>query len=223
MGKILFIFCVNNDGLFEKAKKHILNLVLPSGFTIEVLGIQDAHSLASGYNKALQVDAEYKIYLHQDTFIVYKQMLVDLIHLFTKNPELGMIGLAGCVNIPPSGVWWEGASLVGQIMEHRDGTYQLLKFDNGSNEAVDYIEVQAIDGLFMATRVDIPWREDLFDGFHFYDASHSMEMQRAGYVVGVPVFQNPWCIHDIGYYWFDRDTYYKYCKIFVQHYLQTGR
>ena len=32
---------------------------------------------------------------------------------------------------------------------------------------INHFSVQAIDGLFMATQYDIPWREDLFGGFTF--------------------------------------------------------
>ena len=58
----------------------------------------------------------------------------------------------------------------------------------------------------MATQYDIPWREDLFQGFHFYDVSQSLEFQRAGYLIGIPNQANLWCIHYNGDE-FDADTY----------------
>ncbi len=60
----------------------------------------------------------------------------------------------------------------------------------------DYEKVQAIDGLIMITQYDIEWREDLFKGWHFYDVSHSLEFQKAGYEVGVPKQISTWCLHD---------------------------
>ena len=59
----------------------------------------------------------------------------------------------------------------------------------------DYFDVEAIDGLLIATQVDIKWREDLFTGWHFYDISQCKEMQRHGYRVVVPQQNNFWCIH----------------------------
>lgn len=218
MEKISFIFCVNDNHLFQKAKQQLSQLLMPEGFTAEVIEIHHARSIASAYNQTLQVDAKYKIYLHQDTFIIYKHLLFDLIRLFKKYPKLGMIGVAGCIHLPSNGIWFAGEKLVGKVVEYRD-SYQLLTFDNDANEGEDYIQVQAIDGLFMATQVDIPWREDLFDGFHFYDTSHSMEMQRAGYTVGILVLRHPWCIHYCGPTFTDH-IYEHYRKIFVQHYLQ---
>ena len=67
------------------------------------------------------------------------------------------------------------------------------------------IIVEAIDGLLMATQYDIPWREDLFTHFDFYDVSQSFEMRKAGYQILVPYQEIPWVIHDSG---FAKLTYY---------------
>jgi len=56
--------------------------------------------------------------------------------------------------------------------------------------------VEAVDGLFLATQVDLRWREDLFTGWHLYDTSQCMEMRRHGYQVVVPNQEKEfWCIH----------------------------
>ncbi|WMT43511.1 glycosyltransferase family protein [Paenibacillus sp. D2_2] len=218
---ILFIICINDESIYQQARRQIDNLLVPPGFTVEVMPIRQASSMTSAYNRALEHTAKYKIYIHQDTFIVYKNMLIELIALFLRYPELGMIGLAGCVTVPSNGIWWEDSSLVGQVIEHRRETYQLLRFENGWHESEEYIRVQAIDGFFMATQVDVPWREDLFDGFHFYDTSQSLEIQRAGYVVGVPVVRSSWCIHYNGDD-FDYVAYEKYRTIFVNNYFSDA-
>ena len=58
------------------------------------------------------------------------------------------------------------------------------------------IEVQAIDGMLMVTKDDVPWREDLFDGWDFYDSSQSFEFTRRGYKIVVPEQKKPWCAHE---------------------------
>ncbi|EEK80062.1 hypothetical protein bcere0009_10690 [Bacillus cereus R309803] len=78
------------------------------------------------------------------------------------------------------------------------------------------MSVQVIAGLLMATQYDISWREDLFQGFDFYDVSQSLEFQKAGYLIGIPNQANL-CIHYNGDE-FDADTYEKYRKVFVEHY-----
>ena len=66
------------------------------------------------------------------------------------------------------------------------------------------------------TRTDIPWREDLFDGWDFYDISQCLEMQRAGYKVVVPFQEEPWCYHDNTYS--KMQNHYKYCERMVAEY-----
>ena len=82
--------------------------------------------------------------------------------------------------------------------------------------------VEAVDGLLIATQYDIPWREDLFKHFDFYDVSQSFEMRRAGYKVLVPYQETPWVIHDSS---FAKLTYYdearKICLREYPEYLYT--
>ena len=59
-----------------------------------------------------------------------------------------------------------------------------------------YIDVEAVDGLLLATQYDLPWRDDLFTGWHLYDTSMCMEMQRHDFRVVVPNKEEDfWCIH----------------------------
>ena len=59
-----------------------------------------------------------------------------------------------------------------------------------------FSKAQAVDGLLLATQYDLPWREDIFNGWHFYDISQCMEFMKAGYEVAVPWQESPWCDHD---------------------------
>jgi hypothetical protein len=93
-------------------------------------------------------------------------------------------------------------------------TPSLLK--KRQNENFTPIDVEALDGLLLATQTDIPWREDLFDGWDFYDISQCFEMIRHGYRVVVPYQDEPWCYHDNNYS--KMVNYQKYCDRFVDEY-----
>lgn len=58
----------------------------------------------------------------------------------------------------------------------------------------DWVETDEL--LMLVTSKDMTWREDLFEGWDFYDVSQSFEMERAGYKVVVPEQRLPWCLHD---------------------------
>lgn len=217
---ILVVVCVNNEELFEQCEWQIKNVIVPPEFQVRIFPVYHAKSMTSAYNQALSYPAKYKVYLHQDTFIINRNLFIDLISIFASNEKLGLIGVAGCQYLPQNGIWWEGKNLVGQVIEYRRKNYQLLSLEKEFYESKTFTSVQAIDGLLMATQYDLPWREDLFDGFHFYDVSQSLEFRKAGYLVGILDQTRIWCIHYNGDE-FDPITYEKYRQVFVKHYMDS--
>lgn len=194
--KIAFIYCVNNRELYEESVRYVRALHVPDGYEIEIIAIEGAKSITSGYNEAMKkTDAKYKVYLHQDVFIVNKNFIYDVIALFRKNDRIGIIGMVGAKKIPTNGIWWEAENKYGQVFDSHKGSLSPLSFQAVKHQ---YEVVEAVDGLLMATQYDFYWREDVFDGWHFYDLSHCVEFLKRGYLVVVPNQQVPWCIHDCG-------------------------
>ena len=83
------------------------------------------------------------------------------------------------------------------------------------------MEAEAIDGFIMITQYDVPWREDLFTKWDFYDCSQSMEFIRHGYKVIVPNMKEPWCVHDCGF--IDFKNYDGEKAKYVAEYVSGGR
>ena len=72
-----FILCVNNDFFVQECLLYISNLIIPDGYTVDIITVTDAESMASGYNEAMQTsNAKYKIYIHQDVFILNEYFLI---------------------------------------------------------------------------------------------------------------------------------------------------
>lgn len=190
-----FIICSNNRLYTQECLYYINHLNIPDGYQIDVLTIEDAHSMTSGYNEAMQYsNAKYKVYLHQDVFIVNPNFIQDCLNIFQSDAAIGMIGNVGVKKMPLSGTMWD-ANRYGQLYEQHN--YETVLLSNGIPE--DFMEVEAIDGFLMITQYDIPWREDLFDKWDFYDCSQSMEFIRQGYKVVIPKMDEPWCVHDCGF------------------------
>ena len=217
--KFCFIICTNSSLYYEECVRYIERLQIPEGYEVELLEIQQAKSLASAYNEAmLSTDAKYKIYLHQDVFILYPFFLQSVLDIFSVDDTIGMIGMVGNEKMSIDGVMW-----------HEKGTGNLYGLEDGTKESTKspYLtyrysiadglwNVEAIDGLLMITAVDITWREDLFDGWDFYDVSQSFEMRKRGYKIVVPVQKKPWVLHDDGI--LNLRNYDKYRQVFLKEY-----
>lgn len=189
--KICFIICANNELFYEECVKYIRWLEVPDGMEVELMEIREASSMTGGYNEGMRSsNARYKVYMHQDVFIINKYFIYDITSIFKSNEKIGLIGLIGSIKVPESGVMWSG-NRVGnwsKIIPWEGYRYDM--------EKDGWWEVEGVDGLLMATQYDIPWREDLFDGWDFYDLSQSFEMRKRGYRVVVPVHKRFWHLHD---------------------------
>ncbi len=215
--KICFIMCTNNEEYEKECIKYLCNLRVPEGYTVQEISIKDAKSMTSGYQEAMEYsDAKYKIYLHQDVFITNKNFIEDLIRIF-EDENVGMLGVVGSVKMPDNYVMWAGAR-VGGLYTSNILKSESVVFKTNSAEELDFeVEVEAIDGMIMATQYDLNWRTDLFDGWDFYDVSQCYEFRKKGYKIVVPIVKKPWCIHDSGLN--NLEKYYKYRDIFVKEYV----
>lgn len=213
--RIAFISCVNNEDWYSECQLYIKNLYIPKGMGAELIAIRGASSMTSGYNAGMrQSDAKYKVYVHQDCFITYKYFIPELLKLF-ENEKIGIAGTIGSRKLPATGIWWDGMRVYGRILH----ACEAESIVDSEVEQVDfgYIDVEAVDGLMMATQYDVPWREDLFTGWHFYDVSQCKELQRRGFITVVPHQRDFWCIHCPKEKPLD-PSYKVYNKIFLKEY-----
>ncbi len=193
--KICFITCVNDEDWYSEALLYLKSLHIPQGFSAQFEAVRGAKSMTSGYNEGMRrgADAKYKVYLHQDTLVVNKNLVQDLVDIFADN-SIGAVGVIGCRSLPKSGVWWDGLRTYGRVL-HACEPESVVDSHCMEPEGA-YMDVEAVDGLFIATQYDLPWREDLFDGWHLYDTSQCREFLRRGLRVVVPNQEKDfWCIH----------------------------
>ena len=193
--KVAFITCVNSDWWYSECRLYLEHLTIPDGMTAEFIDVRDAKSMTAGYNRAMKNS--------------------DLLKIF-RDETIGVVGVIGCMNLPATGVWWDGLRTYGRVL-HACEPESVVDSHCDEPEG-DYQEVESVDGLFLATQYDLPWREDLFDGWHLYDTSLCKEMSRAGYRVVVPnQSADFWCIHCPKEKPLD-PRYRRYQKIFLAEY-----
>ncbi len=216
--KFAFIICSNRPLLLEECLYYINHLVIPEGYSIDVLTIQDAVSMASAYNEAMAAsDAKYKIYMHQDVCLLNRNFLMDLLAIFQSDPQIGLIGMVGYDSISSDGIMWHAPRCGNLYYANPPIPYPALESYSYSLEQDSYHSVALIDGLLMATAYDLPWDSVLLTGWDFYDAFQSIHFLQKGYRIAVPSQRHPWCLHDSGP--FNNMVHYnQYLQIFRQHY-----
>lgn len=196
--KFCFIICTNNDLLLEEAIHYINHIHIPEGYEIDILTITDADSMTKGYQEAMTAsDAKYKIYMHQDVFILNKNILSDLLSIFQSDPGIGLIGMVGYDTVSPDGIMWHIQNREGNLYQsHPESVYPPLQHYQYSLSQDGFSYVALVDGFFMATSQDLPWNTELLTGWDFYDAFQSMNFLQHEYKIAVPHQTHPWCMHD---------------------------
>ena len=190
--KIDFIICSNNARELDECIYYLEQLEVPEGMETKLIVIDDALSMASGYNRGMQLsDAKYKVYMHHDMMILNRFFIRDILQIFQKHNEVGVLGIMGTDKHVANGSYFDSWN--------RGFTYtDACPFWHGhlDSEQGNVHKVVAVDGMLMVTQYDIPWREDLFYEWDMYDISQCFEFIRQGYEVAVPYQKESWCWHD---------------------------
>lgn len=218
--KIAVIFCTNDERYEQECLKYIKSLNVPEGMKLEIIPVWNAKGMAAGYNEAMKrSNARYKLYIHHDTFVIKKDMLDILINIFKGNEDVGMLGIFGAVTLPESALWYQSDYKDSRLALYQDAVLTMLK--PGTQEISECIsDALAIDGVFIATSRDLSWREDIFDGWHYYDISEVNEFRKAGYRTCLINDEKPWVMHETTMRKDPKDSYGKYREIYKREYNQ---
>ena len=127
-------------------------------------------SLSQLYNEGMEKSAnDIVVFIHDDLEFETKNLTPKIIKLFDRNPEYGILGLAGTNNLL-SGQWWEDReSMQGQVGHINGDKRYVSKYSKSFGD--DIKQVVVIDGLFMMVhkkRIKKTF-DTQFEGFHFYD------------------------------------------------------
>jgi len=192
---ITVVYCTK-----EPNQKHIDHIIKSSGLhkhieVIEIVNNSDSASpfyngglsLTKAYNQGLkQAKNDIVVFCHDDIEIETKQWGNKLLKQFERNPDYGIIGVAGSKYMPESGKWWEDQKkMYGRVKHTQDGKSWLSAYSDDLGQELE--EVVVVDGVFFAvdkTKIKQNFNEKV-EGFHFYDVTFSFENYLSGVKVGV--------------------------------------
>ncbi len=174
----------------ETNSAHTEHLIKSSGLHkhIEVIEIiNNGESLTKAYNRGLkQAKYDIVVFCHDDLVIETKQWGHKLLKQFTKNPEYGIIGVAGTKQMSSNGKWWENPKkMYGRVSHTHEGKTWLSSYSEDLGQELE--EVILVDGVFFAidkTKTLTSFNEEV-EGFHFYDVTFCIENYLKGVKIGV--------------------------------------
>ena len=162
--EIAFIICKNDTSWFEECVRYIHDLYIPEGYTVDILSIEDAETVPLAYNAALESSkAKYKIYLREDTLILHRDLIPDILNIFNEDSSIGMIGMVGCQKVSTG----EGGKQhwdMGRVYVDDGACVRDCDLRSGQNEKARYAFAEAIDGFLMATQYDLKWKKSSWRG-----------------------------------------------------------
>jgi len=167
--------------------KHVEKMFSHPKTEILIYENDGVNSLPEIYNIGLN-DSKYDIvvFIHDDLILETKNITPKINRLFDKNPDYGIIGIAGTDNLI-SGMWWQDrSSMYGIVGHEHEGKRHVNHYSKG-----DYSEnlkqVIVVDGLFIMVhkkRIKHTFNQQ-FEGFHFYDLPICIENHLDGVKIGV--------------------------------------
>lgn len=181
---ISIVYCTR-----DKNKTHIEHLLKVCGNPkVEIIEyVNKGESLTKFYNKALEeTKNDIVVFIHDDVFVETKQIANKIVRMFEKNPEYGIIGVAGTKYMSETGRWWDSPkSMYGRVAHTHEGKTWLSEYSPDQNKRIE--ETVIVDGVFFAVhknRIKKNFDESV-EGFHFYDVDFCFQNHMEGVKVGV--------------------------------------
>lgn len=182
MVSVVFSTRVDNPQYIEHIKKTI---GLPNVEVLQIINDGEM-SLTEAYNIGLsQTKHNTVVFCHDDLVFETKNWGRKLNKQLQKNPEYGIVGIAGTTDLI-DGVWWTIKDSMCGIVTHEDGG---KKHTNrySEDQGREIKDVVVLDGLFFVVKKD-KIKENFneeFDGFHFYDVSFCLDNYLKGVKIGL--------------------------------------
>ena len=182
--KISIVFSTRQ--IDENYLDHIRKTCLSSDSEILPYENNGKYSLTEIYNKGLvEAKNDIIIFCHDDLIFETRHWGKKIIDNFAKNPDYGIIGIAG-TNQLVDGKWWSLKNSMHGIVNHSNGVRKWTSMFS-QPQGDDIKQMVVLDGLFFAvdrTKIKHNFDND-FNGFHFYDLSFCLPNHLDGVKIGV--------------------------------------
>ncbi|MBR1806945.1 MAG: glycosyltransferase [Selenomonadaceae bacterium] len=167
--KLEIIVHMTDENLFARLTASLEKVNVPKNFAVEVQAVTGDKKFFAYETVRQASDAKFKIYIDERATVTNENFLRELLKIFSDG-RIGLVGTSGAIELSTHGI-------------------SLNSFKRTDKNFSG--EVDVVDGFFIATQHDLPWRTDFADNF-FGAQAHCVEFKRAGYKVFVPRQNRPW-------------------------------
>lgn len=145
------------------------------------------YSLSEIYNKGLSESKnDIVIFCHDDLIFETNNWGRKITKHFNRNPEYGILGVAGTKYLDSNGKWWEVFNNMYGIVNHQhEGKKWTSSYSKDIGNKIE--DVIIVDGLFIVVnKKNIKHKfDETIKGFHFYDLGFCLPNFIDGVKVGV--------------------------------------
>lgn len=188
---ISLIICSRKPDIPAELKQNIAETIGCEYELVIIDNSRNKYNIFQAYNEGVRLSkGEILCFMHDDVFFHSKEWGNLVINYFEHYSLLGCIGVAGSHLLldTPSSFWHSEANSLHYY--DRDEKGGLLLIDTGAKKKdKDFDEVASVDGLWMCVRKSlfetISYDDSGFHGFHCYDSDICMQIQKAGFKIGV--------------------------------------
>lgn len=188
------IICSRRQDISAELKDNIKNTI---GCEYELIIIDNSdnkYSIFSAYNEGVRRSSgEVLCFMHEDILYHSSNWGYKVFEHFSKN-NIGLIGVEGTHYVPKyPAPWWASAANSGQLIQGNtvNGVYSSVEESLWGRKEHNSIEGVIVDGLWMCIPTKlfkdniIRFDDNVFCGFHCYDADICMQVINNNYDVRI--------------------------------------
>lgn len=158
----------------EEKMDFLKMVIVTASYPIDIKFIENnTLSLTEVYQTQLDESPnDIIVFIHDDIEFLRPGWGKEIVSIFKRNPQYGIIGIAGTKAYGQDLAWWSAKKedKFGMLF-HGDEKDSWVTFFSDFNDKIDLIEVAVVDGVFMAVnreKIEYDFDTDI-KGFHFYD------------------------------------------------------
>lgn len=181
---ISVIVCSRSDLTLDAHYRNVKRTVGVEFEYIRLDGSAGSRGICNAYNEGVaSAKGDILVFAHDDVFVTAPGWGEILASKFSRDPSLGLIGVAGTQHLFNGREIWTAAGmpyLRGRVLHALDNSRQSFLTVFSSETRDD--EVVAVDGLFFAVPRSmfdrVRFDEETFEKFHFHDMDICMQIRQ---------------------------------------------